>query len=156
MSRTDFISGIMANKRITRVNELLRREIAAYLYRLINEGDFDMSAVTITHVVTAPNLRHARVFVSIREHELERRAMLETIEQHRLAMQKHLNEALRLKYTPQLIFELDGSIEKGDRVLHLIAELEEKYGTDPESTDPEPQPESEWEPPSEDTPDRPV
>ncbi len=130
----------MPNKRITRVNELLRREIAQYMYRLIHEGDFDLAAVTITHVDTSPNLRHARVFVSIREHELEREAMIDAIEQHRLEMQRHINDALRLKYTPQLSFELDTSIEKGDHVLHLIAELEDHYGTAPtESTDPEPE-----------------
>ena len=128
----------MVSKRITRVNELLRREIAAYLYRLINEGGFDMSAVTITQVDTAPNLRHARVFVSIRDHELEKEAMLDTIASHRLAIQKQINRTMHLKYTPHLEFELDRSIEQGDRVLNLIAELEKTYGTTaPESTDPE-------------------
>jgi len=131
----------MASKRITRVNELLKREIAAYLYRLINEVDFDLSAVTVTQVSTAPNLRNARVYVSIREHELEREAMLDIIRGHRHAMQKHINETMRLKYTPQLNFELDQSIEKGDRVLHLIAELEEEYGEpSPEPADPESEP----------------
>ncbi len=134
----------MPNQRITRVNELLKREIAAYMYRLISEVDFDISAVTVTHVVTAPNLRHARVFISIRDHVLEREEMLETIGSHRLAFQRHINDALSLKYTPHLEFELDESIEKGDRVLNLIAELEEEYGTPPaeESTDPEPDPDS--------------
>ncbi len=131
----------MASNRITRVNELLKREIASYLYRLINEVDFDMSAVTVTKVHTASNLRNARVFISIREHYLERDEMLETISGHRLAMQQHINKTMRLKYTPQLHFELDESIEKGDRVLHLIAELEEEYGEpSSETTDPEPDP----------------
>lgn len=128
----------MATKRITRVNELLKREIAAYLYRLINEVDFDIAAVTVTQVTTAPNLRNARVYISIRDHELEREAMLDTIRGHRHEMQKHINETMRLKYTPQLSFELDKSIEKGDRVLNLMAKLEEEYGEPPPATtDPE-------------------
>lgn len=128
----------MPSKRITRVNELLKREIAAYLYRLINEGDFDISAVTVTQVSTAPNLRQARVFISIREHELEREAMLDVIAGHRHAMQKHINDTLRLKYTPQLQFELDTSIEKGDHVLNLIAKLEKEYDAPPPpTTDPQ-------------------
>lgn len=134
----------MPSQRITRVNELLKREIAAYMYRLISEVDFDIAAVTVTHVVTAPNLRHARVFISIRDHVLEREEMLETIGKHRLAFQRHINDTLRLKYTPHLEFELDDSIEKGDHVLNLIAQLEEEYGTPPpeESTDPESEPDS--------------
>ncbi len=132
----------MATKRITRVNELLKREIAAYLYRLINEGGFDMSAVTVTQVNTAPNLRNARVYISIRNHVLEREAMLDTIRGHRHAMQQHINETMRLKYTPHLTFELDTSIEKGDRVLNLMAKLEEEYGESPvEEADPESDPE---------------
>ena len=118
----------MPSQRIIRVNELLKREIAAYLYRLINRHDFDMSAVTVTHVITAPNLRHARVYVSIRDHVLEREAMLDEIRTHRKPLQQHLNQTVRLKYTPQLEFELDESIEKGDHVLHLIEELAEEYG----------------------------
>ncbi len=128
----------MPSQRITRVNELLKREIASYLYRLINEVDFDISAVTVTQVVTAPNLRHARVFVSIREHVLEREAMLDVLREKRNAVQQHINRTIRLKYTPQLTFELDESIEKGDHVLHLIDELEKEYGdATRETTDPE-------------------
>lgn len=122
----------MPSQRIIRVNELLKREIAAYLYRLINSGDFDMSAVTVTQVSTAPNLRHARVWVSIRDHVLERETMLDEIRAHRKPLQQHLNRTVRLKYTPHLEFELDESIEKGDHVLHLIEELEQEYGVHPE------------------------
>jgi ribosome-binding factor A len=118
----------MASQRITRVNELLKREIAAYLYRTIHDQGFDFSAVTVTHVVTASNLRNARVFVSIRDHDGERQDMMNVLREHRRDIQQHLNQTLRLKYTPHLEFELDESIEKGDHVLNLIAQLEEEYG----------------------------
>jgi len=128
----------MGSQRITRVNELLKREIAAYLYRLIHEGSFDLSAVTVTHVVTASNLRNARVFISIRDHVEERNEMMNVIRSHRLSIQQHINQAMRLKYTPHLNFELDRSIEKGDHVLNLITELEQQYGdSSSEPTDPE-------------------
>jgi ribosome-binding factor A len=131
----------MGSQRITRVNELLKREIAAYLYRLIHESDFDLSAVTVTHVVTASNLRNARVFISIRDHIEDRDEMMAVIRSHRLSIQQHINQAMRLKYTPHLYFELDRSIEKGDHVLNLISELEQHYGEpSSEPTDPESEP----------------
>lgn len=131
----------MSSKRIIRVNELLKREIAGYLFRLINEGGFDLSALTVTKVETASNLRNARVYVSIREHLLEREEMLDVLRSHGPAMQQHINRTMRLKYTPHLHFELDESIEKGDRVLHLISELEEQYGVpSSETTDTESEP----------------
>ncbi len=125
----------MPSQRLIRVNELLKREIAAYLYRLINEGGFDFAAVTVTQVMTAPNLRHAKVLISIRDHVLEREEMLDRIREHRKPLQQHLNRHVRLKYTPHLEFELDDSIAKGDHVLQLIAELEKEYdvSTDNES-----------------------
>ena len=124
----------MASKRIVRVNELIKREIAGYLSRLVHGGDLDWSAITVTQVSTAPNLRYARVMVSIRDHELERRDMLATIRSQRAAIQKHIAQTVRLKYTPQLDFVLDASIEKGDRVLNLMTELEEQYGIPPPET----------------------
>lgn len=133
----------MENNRMTRVNELLRREIAAYMFRVINEENFDVSAITVTRVDTSSNLRHARVFISIRDHQGERHSMLSTIRSHRNAFQQHINDTVRLKYTPQLRFSLDETIEKGDRVLNLIAQLEHEH----ESEFPESKPESP--PPSE-------
>ncbi len=117
----------MGISRMTRVNELIKREIASEIYRLVNEAGFDLSAVTVTQVITSSNLRHARVLVSIRDHEGERGRMLGQLARHRATIQQGINKHLSLKYTPQLTFELDESIEKGDRVLNLISQLEEDY-----------------------------
>lgn len=114
----------MPSNRLARVNELLRREIGDALFRVLHEGDFDLSAVTVTHVQVAPNLRQARVWISIRDHEAERNRMLGIIKKHRPEIQKRINSDLTLKYTPRLSFELDTSVERGDRVLGLLHELE--------------------------------
>ncbi len=114
----------MSIKRLTRVNELLKREIASALYRVMNDGGFDFSAVTVTRVLTSSNLRTARVMVSIRDHQDERARMIHQLEHHRKAIQDMINRDLTLKYTPHLVFELDESIEEGDRVLRLILDME--------------------------------
>jgi len=108
---------------MTRVNELLRREIGDAILHIANEAELDLSAVTVTHVVTSRSLRHARVLVSIRDHLDERTRMLACILRHRTQIQQRINKNLFLKYTPRLSFELDGSIEKGDRVLNLLSQL---------------------------------
>ena len=58
----------MSVKRLVRVNELIKREVATALYRVMNEKGFDLSAVSVTHVITSSDLRTARVLVSIRDH----------------------------------------------------------------------------------------
>jgi ribosome-binding factor A len=78
----------------------------------------------VTHVITSSDLRSARVLVSIRGHEAERSRMLGQLRHHHAEFQRRLAENVILKYTPVLHFELDGSLESGDRVLNLLSELE--------------------------------
>ena len=120
--------------RLTRVNEMLRREIAEALFGVIHEGEFDLSAVTITHVVTSRDLRTARVFVSIRDHVEERPRFLRLLDRHRQRIQSRINAHLVLKYTPRLTFELDSSVEKGDKVLGLLFQMEQSGLLEPPAT----------------------
>lgn len=109
--------------RLTRVNELLRREIGAALYRLLDRSTFDLAAVTVTHVITSSDLRTARVLISIRAHEQERQRMLTRLQNMHGAIQHEIAEHVILKYTPKLHFALDESIESGDRVLAILSAL---------------------------------
>lgn len=113
----------MSVRRLERVNELLKREIAGVIYKIGGEDKLDLAAVTVTRVITSPDLRHARVMISVRDHQQERQHIIDMLARHRSAIQRHINSDLKLKYTPQLAFELDESIEKGDRILSIINEL---------------------------------
>lgn len=114
----------MSVPRLMRVNALLKREIGSCLFRIIHDSRFDLAAVTITRVAASKDLREARVFVSIRDHHAERKQMLAQLHAHRAEIQEHINSTLVLKYTPRLTFTLDTSVEEGDRVLNLLAQLE--------------------------------
>ncbi len=114
----------MSVDRIQRINELLRREIGLSLYRLMGVDSGDMASVTITRVEAARNLRKARVHVSIREDSPGSKMVMKHIERHRAALQSHLNTVLKLKFTPRLEFYRDRSIAEGDRVLGILAGLE--------------------------------
>jgi ribosome-binding factor A len=113
----------MKTDRLTRVNELLRREIGVVLYRLLDRTQFDLAALTVTHVIANSDLRSARVLVSIRGHEHERRAMLNRIQHLHGEIQEEIAKAVVLKYTPVLHFSLDSSIEIGDRVLDILSKI---------------------------------
>jgi len=116
----------MSVKRLVRVNELLKREIAEALYRVMTEQDFDFSAVTVTGVEASSDLRTARVRVSIRDHRDDRDVMLGLIRHHAKDIQRIIRKHVILKYTPKLHFHLDESIEQGDHVLQVLAEMEQK------------------------------
>jgi len=114
----------MKKDRLIRISELLKREIGELLFRIINEDNFDLSAITVTHVIISRDLRNARVFISIRNHENERDRMLACLKKYRLEIQRCINKDITMKYTPRLSFELDRSIEEGDRILHTLSQLE--------------------------------
>jgi len=79
--------------------------------------------VTVTGVRTAPDLRQARVFVSVLGSERKREQSLAGLAAAHGVLQARLARELRLKRTPQLAFEYDPSVERGVRMTQLIDEL---------------------------------
>lgn len=114
----------MKADRITRVNELIRRELGVQLYRVVNRPDFDPAAVTFTHVLTAVDLRTCRVLVSIRGEEADQERMLSVLRHHRAEFQDAIHRNIVLRYTPQLHFVLDHSVEQGDHILQILDRME--------------------------------
>ncbi len=113
----------MSVDRIERVNALIKREIGESLFHIMNDSDFDLAAVTVTHVVASRNLRTARVLVSIRGDEKKKTRMLGLLRRRRPEIQRLINRDLTLKYTPKLQIDLDRSIEDGDHVLDILTHL---------------------------------
>ena len=114
----------MKADRITRVNELIRRELGLQLYRVVNRPDFDSAAVTFTHAITTVDLRGCRVLVSIRGEPAEQERMLSILKRHRAEFQEAIHRNVVLRYTPHLHFVLDHSVEQGDSVLALLNRME--------------------------------
>jgi ribosome-binding factor A len=79
--------------------------------------------VTVTGVETSPDLRHARVFVSVLGGERKREQSLVGLQAAHSVLQSRLARELRMKRTPQLAFEYDPSVERGVRMTKLIDEL---------------------------------
>lgn len=114
----------MGIPRLVRVNELLKREIAEDIHRIFSMSDFDCGAVTVTRVDCASDLRDANVHVSIFGHENEREQMVGFLNRHRQEVIRMMVKRVKLKYTPRLHFMLDESIEGGDRILSMLADME--------------------------------
>ena len=103
-----------------RVNESVRQVLAETLPEL---KDPRIGLVTITGVVTAADLRHATVYISVLGSEKKRKATLRGLEAAHGLLQARLGRQLRLRRTPQLTFEYDPSVEHGVRMSKLIDEL---------------------------------
>lgn len=116
------------SQRTERIDELLRQEIGVILSR--EAKDPRIGFATITEVETTPDLRHARVWVSIIGSPGERDATVLALQHAMHFVRRELGVRLRLKRIPELHVRLDDSIERGTRVLHLIQELEAGHEPD--------------------------
>ena len=114
----------MKPDRITRVNELILRELGTQLYRVINRPDFNPAEVMFTKAETAVDLRTCRVGVSVRGTPAEQERVLGILRHARTDFQKAIRDNVVLRYTPHLHFVLDHAIEKGDNVLTLLTQME--------------------------------
>ena len=123
----------MKADRITRVNELVRRELGIQLYRVVNRSDFDAAAVTFTHAITSVDLRTCRVLVSIRGEPSEQERVLSLLKRHRADFQEAIHRNVVLRYTPQIHFVLDHSVEQGDHVLQILNQMEATGEVPPEA-----------------------
>ena len=103
-----------------RVNEAVREVVSEGLGEL---KDPRIGFVTVTGVETSPDLRHARVYVSVLGSEAKRRKTLAGLDAAHGVLQARLARQLRLKRTPQLAFEYDPTVERGVRMTQLIDEL---------------------------------
>ena len=106
--------------RMRRVNESVRQVLSEAVGQL---KDPRIGFVTVTGVETSPDLRHARVFVSVLGTERRRTETLAGLQAAHSVLQAQLARELRLKRTPQLAFEYDPSVERGVRMTKLIDEL---------------------------------
>ena len=108
----------MANNRIGRINEEIQRELAN-LMRSLKDPRLQSGLLTITHVDTTPDLRYSRIFVSALDKSQEKE-MLKGLKSAAGYLRRELGSALKLRYTPELQFVADDSIQQGAHILEML------------------------------------
>jgi ribosome-binding factor A len=114
----------MSGDRMRRVNEAMREVLSGAITAELK--DPRVGFVTVTAVETSPDLRHARVFVSVLGDAGVRRRSLDGLRSAHGYLQKRVASELRLKHTPTLDFAYDDTAERGQRINELLADREER------------------------------
>ena len=120
----------MASNRIGRINEEIQRELAT-LIRTVKDPRVH-GLVSITGVDTTPDLRYSKIYVSV----LDKSDVSEVVKGLKSAggyLRRELAHSLSLRYTPELVFVLDDSIQEGahiNQLLHQLPELQEEHHDD--------------------------
>jgi ribosome-binding factor A len=110
----------MTGQRMRRVDEAMRQVLGDALAQELK--DPRVGFVTVTDVKTSPDLRHARVYVSVLGDQPAREATLEGLRSAHGFLQGRVAGELRLKHTPELRFELDETAVRAARLEAIIDE----------------------------------
>lgn len=108
----------MASNRINRINEEIQKELSS-LFRSLKDPRVQGGMVTITHVDTTTDLRYCRVFVSVLD-KAQEKDVVKGLKSAAGYLRRELGASLRLRYTPELQFVADDSIEYGAHILELL------------------------------------
>ncbi len=115
--------------RLLRINESIKETLSSVIAA---EGlkDPRVGFVTVTGVETTPDLRHAKVYVSVLGKQAERERTMAALEKSRGFLQARLNDELHMKRTPQLQFLYDETVDRAMRIEQLMKREEEALGAE--------------------------
>ena len=124
-----------APDRLTRVNELIKRELSELITRYSIAPSPSM-LVSVTEVRTSVDLRNATVSVSVfGGDKIANRMVLENLNSSRRDFQSAMARSLGFKHTPVLNFRIDTRVAAGDRVFALLEEMENTVPSDGEENE---------------------
>jgi ribosome-binding factor A len=118
------------SQRLARLEELLLREFANLLQREVR--DPRLRNVVPTRVELSPDLRHAKVFVSVLNEEMQRQEAIRALERAEGFLRRELAHRLNLRVTPELQFLLDRGAEHSQRIATILEELQRQSRSDRE------------------------
>lgn len=124
----------MANStRIGRINDDIQLALSSLL-RLVKDPRVQQGMISVTRVETTGDLRYAKVWLSVLG-ELNEKEFRRGLKSCGPWLRRELGASLNLRYTPELVFELDHSMEYGAKISRMIEEIEEseKHDEEPDS-----------------------
>ena len=107
--------------RLARVNELIKREVGNFLRRRYRS---ETVCWTITDVDVSADLRNGVVAYSVSGDDLKAREAQQFFRKHTGEIRKEVSKHVILKYSPKLTFTQDFGIERGNRVMEILDDLE--------------------------------
>ncbi|XHU95259.1 MAG: 30S ribosome-binding factor RbfA [cyanobacterium endosymbiont of Rhopalodia gibba] len=113
------------SRRVSRVSSLIKREVSQMLLHDIKDDRVGTGIVSVTSVDVSGDLQYAKIFVSIygsQEAQLETMAGLQSSAGF---VRRELGQRMRLRRTPEVVFLQDLSLERGDKMVHLLNQIKE-------------------------------
>jgi ribosome-binding factor A len=113
-------------RRVERVAAAIRREVSELLHSGLRDERVQQGLVSVTGVEVAGDLQHCKIFVSVYGSDDDRAQALEGLRAATPYVKGELGRRLRMRRTPEVVFQLDRGLERGMTVLGLLHLLEEE------------------------------
>ena len=114
-------------ERTDRIASEIMREVERIIREEVSDPRTDCM-FSVTHVDVTRDLRYAKVFISVYEED-RREPMMKALRSAAGFIRHHLGHRVQLRYTPELLFELDTTIEYGVHIASLINEVRKTEGS---------------------------
>ncbi|WP_186577429.1 30S ribosome-binding factor RbfA [Aquibacillus kalidii] len=111
----------MSDLRANRVGEQMKKELGDIIGRKIK--DPRVGFVTVTDVEVTGDLQQAKVFISVLGEDKQKQDTLVGLAKAKGFIRSEIGKRIRLRKTPELFFEFDEAIEKGNRIEHILRDL---------------------------------
>lgn len=111
------------DRRVSRVAAQIQREVSQLLQNGIKDDRVGASMVSVTDVNVSGDLQHAKIFVSLYGTDEARAETMAALKDATGYVRRELGQRVRLRRTPEVVFVEDRSLERGDRILSLLNEI---------------------------------
>jgi len=117
----------MASNKIQRINEDIQRELSGLL-RNVKDPRLQQGMISITGVDTTGDLRYSKIYISVLG-SYDEKELKKGLKSASGYLRREIGNRLNLRYTPELIFELDPSLIRGAHISKILNDLEKSAGS---------------------------
>ena len=114
----------MSKVRVEKVQELMKQEISDIIFNELK--DPRIGFVTVTSVACTEDLREAKIYVSVMGDEKKARDTLNGLNSSLGFVRREIGKRIRLRFTPEINFALDTSLNYSDHIQRLLNEIHEE------------------------------
>ena len=112
----------MSSNRIERISEEVRREVSNIILNELKDPRVS-KMISVTNASVTKDMRYAKIFVSIMADDEEKKSVFEGLKNSAGFIRKEIGNRINLRYTPEVIFEIDNSIEYGMKISSLLKQI---------------------------------
>ncbi len=123
----------MSTIRAERVASLIKEEVSDIISKVLEHES--VGFWTVTNVRVSPDLRYAKIYISIYGDKVTQQNTIRKIESLKKTIRSRLGSRLRLRFTPEIEFYLDDTLEHVDRINALLKQIEEREKNDKKQDD---------------------